>query len=549
MTDLADIITGDEAHFFAPVATDLVDGLIGEYEAMRAKIERVADFMNGPDVEGVLYYFGKTTDTDKWRLADRDLEKMFNAEGAIAHLDALFWDKAMRLTDVLDVMPQARRTSWQTQILYPQGQKKRGCDEWLSEPIPEFTQENVRATLTALLAQRQTFFAERVDGIFRALSRSHVTNTPEGFNKRMIISGATDSWGRSDSSVCGVINDLRCIVAKFMGREEPKHNATGPVIDYARRRTGEWINVDGGALRIRCYMIGTAHLEVHPEMAWRLNCVLAQLYPLAIPSQFRQRPAKRAKSFTMMNRPLPFSVLAALAKLEPATDLNKDRSYQANTWVPVPGCFDLRDTGTKDIAKECDRVLQALGGTKISAYRWAFEFSPLEVIKEIVASGCIPDQQSHQFYPTPESLAKIAVDLADIDGEHTVREPSAGVGGLADLLPKDRTHCVEISKLNCSVLSAKGFDVTNEDFLAWQGPAVDRIVMNPPFSQGRWQAHVEHAASMLKPDGRLVAILPTSAKSKDILVDMDRQWHGPYHNEFSGTDISVVILVAQSITR
>jgi hypothetical protein len=544
MTDLADIITGDETPFFAPVATDLVDGLIGEYESMRAQLEEVSDFMNGPKVEGVLYFFGKANDDDQKRLSERDLARAFNAEGAIAHLNAYFWDKAMRLTDVLDVMPQARRTSWQKQIVFPQGQKQRGCDKWLIEPIPEFTQENVRSTLTSLLTQRQTFFAERVDGIFRSLSKSHVTNTPEGFNKRMIIAGATNNWGRSDSSVSGVINDLRCIIGKFMGRDEPKHDATGPVIDYARQRTGEWISVDGGALRIRCYLVGTAHLEVHPEMAWRLNCVLAQLYPLAIPSQFRQRPAKRIKSFIMMDRPLPFAVLAALAKLDNAKDLNPDRSYRASTWLPVRGYYDLIEAGTNEVAKECDRILLSLGGAKVKPYRWAFPYNPLDTIKEIVASGCIPDHRSHQFYPTPECIGSIAVELADIGEEHRVLEPSAGVGGLADLLPKERTHCVEISVLHCTVLHDKGFEVTNADFLEWQGPPVDRIVMNPPFSQGRWQAHVEHAASMLNPNGRLVAILPASAKSTDIVDNMDRQWHGPYHNEFSGTSISVVILVA-----
>lgn len=47
MTD--NIITGDEPEFFAPVATDLIDGLLGQYQHMRGKVERVAAVMNGPD--------------------------------------------------------------------------------------------------------------------------------------------------------------------------------------------------------------------------------------------------------------------------------------------------------------------------------------------------------------------------------------------------------------------------------------------------------------------------------------------------------------------
>lgn len=550
MDDL-DIITGDEPEFFAPVASDLIDGLIGQYQAMRAKVERVAAVMNGPDLAGALHYFAEYAGRNDRHLSSSTVEKLFDPVGAIAHLNAAFWSKAMHLTDVLDVMPQARRDAWHKQIQNPLGEKKNSWDtEWTVEPIPEFNEENVRSTLTALLTQREQFFAERVDGIFRSLSKTHVTNCPEGFSRRMILANVVDSWGTVGHGRAGVINDLRCIIARFMGREEPKYDATSSVVRYARERRGEWISIDGGALRIRCYMVGTAHLEVHPEMAWRLNAVLAQLYPLAIPSNFRERPKKRLKEFKMIGRPLPFAVLAKLATLDTARDLNPNRGFRDNTRVSVPGCYDFKyatNEASEQVTAEACRVLQALGGTPVSRTRWAFDYNPLEVIKEIVASGCLPDQKAHQFYPTPESLARIAVDLAEIGDGHQVLEPSAGMGGLADLLPADRTTCVEISPLHCKVLVAKGFKAVNDgDFLALPvSRAFDRVVMNPPFSAGRWQAHTEHAAKMLTHRGRLVAILPASAKTSDLqLPAADVQWHGPYDNEFAGTSVSVRIMVA-----
>jgi len=136
------------------------------------------------------------------------------------------------------------------------------------------------------------------------------------------------------------------------------------------------------------------------------------------------------------------------------------------------------------------------------------------------------------------------VDLADIGPEETCLEPSAGMGGLADLLPKDRTHCIEVSPLHSKVLEAKGHNVTHADFLAWAGDQVDCVVMNPPFSEGRWQAHVQHAATLVKPRGKLVAILPASAKGKDLLPSMTHEWSRIYENEFPGTSVSVVILKA-----
>ena len=52
-------LVDDTSTFFAPVSSDLVDGLIGQYQHMRAKVERVAEVMSGPDLDGALHYFAE----------------------------------------------------------------------------------------------------------------------------------------------------------------------------------------------------------------------------------------------------------------------------------------------------------------------------------------------------------------------------------------------------------------------------------------------------------------------------------------------------------
>ena len=64
----------------------------------------------------------------------------------------------MQLTDVLDLMPQARRDAWHASI------REHKC--------PDFDEATVRATLEDLLGQRHTFLAERVDGFFEACRAS-----------------------------------------------------------------------------------------------------------------------------------------------------------------------------------------------------------------------------------------------------------------------------------------------------------------------------------------------------------------------------------------
>lgn len=547
MSSLAQTITGElaeESLFFAPMSADLVDSLVGQYNAARGRIDALAAAVRMADIGTVLHYFIEGNVREQRNSMPTTVEALFRVEGAIAQLNADFWSRALRMTDVMDYMPQKRREEWHEQIRNPEGRRaSKYCGENELPALPEFEEATVRSTLTSLLHSRSQFLAERVDGIFRALSRQHVTNQPQGFGKRMIIQGVF-SYGTA-----GHINDLRCVIAKFMGRDEPKHGATDPVIKAARRQNGEWMPVDGGALRIRVYGgVGTAHLEVHPDMAWRLNAILASLYPAAIPSQFRSKPKRKIKDFELFDRPLPFAVVQLLAEMREVRERIEPAWPERYRAVPNAREFGY---GEKDkaAAAEAEKVLMAIGAVKAGRH-WQFDYDPTEVLDLVVCSGCIPDQKSHQFYPTPQAVAEFAVSVAEIDDHHGVLEPSAGIGGLADYLPKLQTTCVEISPLHCQVLEAKGFKVVKADFLKWAPgqPAADRIVMNPPFSEGRWQAHLQAAADMLKPDGRLVAILPSSAKGKDLLPGWSLEWARTFDNEFAGTSVSVVVLIAQRAT-
>ena len=532
----------DAAEFFAPMSSDLIDGLLGQYGAARRSIEAMAAAVSNEQHAGVLHYFISGNVQEQRHSMPTTVSALFALDGAIGQLNGDFWNRALRLTDVIDYMPQKRRDEWFEQIRSPLGRKKNKHTSEVELPaLPDFEEDTVRSTLSSLLASRHKFLAERVDGIFQSLSRSHVTNQPQGFSKRMIIANV------GGYQTHGVINDLRCVIAKFMGRDEPKHGATDPVIKAAGRHNGEWMAVDGNSLRIRVYGgVGTAHLEVHPEMAWRLNAILASLYPAAIPSEFREKPKrkKKVKDFELFDKPLPHAVIAMLAEMRDVTERRMPEWPERYDAIPMAKVFGYGDKN-KAVQAEAEKVLIAIGAVKVKHY-WQFDYYPGEVLDQIVCSGCIPDHKSHQFYPTPEVVALAAIELADIQPGHVCLEPSAGLGALADLMPG--AVCVEISSLHCVVLKAKGHNVVEADFLKWRGICqFNRIVQNPPYSEGRWQAHIEHAATMLVTGGRLIAILPASAKGKDVLPGFDLEWSKVYSNEFAGTSVSVVIMTATRI--
>lgn len=509
--------------FFAPSNFDALDTLLDQYEQEHKNIEAVDAFLRGKEMQSAVRYFFSASE----RMFNRyvpSVENVFNIEAAHAALNASYWQRALSLTDVIECMPDERRQEWSDLIR--------------EHKTPEFEEGTVRATLESLLAQRLDFFAEMVDGIFRGLSGEHVTNSPEGFNRRMIIQGALVPYGIGHRA--GLIHDLRCVIARFMGREQPRYNLNHQLLEHCRRYIGEWNTVDGGSLRIRVYKNGNAHLEVHPDISWRLNQILAHRYPQAIPSRFRKRPTRVRRDFVLMERPIPFAVLGYIS---------------AGSIRAVDGCFTFgsgySSTGTeRHIVQEAVNVLTALGGTPLESGRVRFDYDPSEIIDEVVVSGMLPDQVSHQFYPTPQRLAAVAAKLAEVEESHQCLEPSAGLGALAEFLPRERTLCVEVSELHCKVLEAKGYDALQKDFLDFDdGRRFDRILMNPPFSQGRAAAHLEHAANLLAPGGRIVAILPASFAGKDVLPGLQCQWSGVYHNKFPGTSVSVVMLQADRIER
>jgi hypothetical protein len=525
---------GDGDQFFAPASTDLIDGLVAQYQAMLARIQEVGAMVTG-ETAGAIGYFLEGN-SERGRHGVPGVAHLFEVKGAVAALNSAYWSKAMHMTDVLNVMPQKRRDEWNNLI------QEKKC--------PDFEYETVRSTLSDLLDKRHMFLAERVDGIFRGLSGEHVTNSPAAFGKRMIVARVLNEYGHTNFSVSGLINDLRSVVAKFMGRDDPNYRASEHLIYGLKGRWGEWVQVDGNSLKIRLYKKGTAHIEVHPNMAWRLNSVLASIYPLAIPSEFRRRPKKNPKEIELIQRPLPFAVLNALSNLKQAK-----RMVELGDWVSSSRYEFVANTvsgdlgSDKHIAAEARNILESIGGVKTKEGWWQFDYDPMPVIDTIVTNGCVPDQKSHQFYPTPESVAEAAIDLAEIEDHHACLEPSAGTGGLADHMPKEKTLCIEVSGLRCGVLKAKGYDTVQEDFIAFAGKTTsrfDRIVMNPPFDQGRWMAHLEAAACLLAPTGRLVAILPASAKGKDLLPGLECVFPKTFDNEFSGTSVSVVIMVASA---
>lgn len=188
-------------------------------------------------------------------------------------------------------------------------------------------------------------------------------------------------------------------------------------------------------------------------------------------------------------------------------------------------------------------------------------------IKELERSMVGRTNDGLDFFPTPRNVVEQMIEMADLDSDMKVLEPSAGMGHIADVL-KDhgiQPDVIELSDKRQELLRLKGYNVVGNDFLTFDpknrapnygdvfktadgkyqgimrgsgslgsnrvrlmreddgqmityfdrdelelvkmnGVNYDRIIMNPPFSDRRDAAHIYHAFDLLADDGVMVAI-------------------------------------------
>lgn len=491
------------------VSTSL-NSVFDEYDSKIMGLNRISEFVNGKD--DLIHYF--VTGNSSTGYMAREL---FDLNGAISAVNAEYWSKVMKLTNVLECMPAAKRNDWHQMIH--------------DRKTPDFERETVIATVAELLGSRSSFFADKVADVFKHLSGNHVTNSSMAFKSKMILDYVVDKFGYIEYRRAEYVHDLRCVVAQLRDLNQPKNCLTMDALRniVSEEQFGKWFEFDAGAFKVKLFKCGTAHIEIHPEMVFKLNRILASKYPQAVPEKAR-RGEKAVKIVPLKNNSISFE--AAMVIL----DLANTKGDRGTRYMNV--------TDQKaDVVKEVKAVVEFFGGKFDKNGKIVFPTWPTEALRLVARTCILPDAKTNQYYPTKSDLAEYMMDLADIQPGETVLEPSAGQGGLADHVSKDQITCVELCQANAAVLRGKGFEVVETDFLKYPDTHLfDKIVMNPPFSEGRAKDHLIKAFGHLNPNGTLVACLPASLKDKALIPGVYHEWSETFEDKFDGTSVRVVIL-------
>ena len=532
---------------------NVIHDIVGECEREIALMNQVHDFVySGERVSMInrLQVLSRRPNDENLRNVPQ--LNSVNLDFVKQNIWAEYWRKVTDMTGALLIMPAERRDQWRSQFtlgLQKVAKRDRGGFERQVEEfvgVPEFTADTVIPTMTSLLNDRHKYLAERVYGLFKALSPTHKTNKTYGFSEKLIISYCvTDFWNSSISlnyHKADVIDDLRVMLHFFAHKEFITLNSCSEMLSAAYRahncETGQWMNVDGNLMRVKIFKNGNAHFEIHPDVAWKLNEVLAYSMPAAIPAPCRKAPTTKA--------PKEFGYIQKTVSTKTRMVIRDRRHNSANeTWYFSDS--SLQKTEKQDL----ERTLSFIGGVKVGG-SWKFPYEPSTTFDSIVSLGVIPEVKSHQFYPTPASIARYVAQILKCQPTDQILDPDAGRGDLVAFLdvPEENITSVEISPLFCDILGAKGFNVYNKDFLAWSkefitAPGYDKIAINPPYSEGRAKEHTLAALNHLNEKGIMAAVLPAGYKPEEwigsefVCAKSGREFAG----EFEDTGITVAVFV------
>jgi hypothetical protein len=174
--------------------------------------------------------------------------------------------------------------------------------------------------------------------------------------------------------------------------------------------------------------------------------------------------------------------------------------------------FITGGTLDRSLYEGVNKVLIALGGKwnrKTKGH--VFESDPSTKLDDCINSGTVTPLSRNGFFPTPIHVVSRLLELANIEPNSSILEPSAGDGAIAKEIarryPHNKLALCEVRPDLRAKMNGLGSLIVENDFFDLKDCCFDRIVMNPPFERLADITHVNHAWELLALGGRLVSVM------------------------------------------
>lgn len=180
----------------------------------------------------------------------------------------------------------------------------------------------------------------------------------------------------------------------------------------------------------------------------------------------------------------------------------------------------------QDVAKSIELIGGKWKGGKISGF--VFQNDPTELLEQITNNNNL--KKEYQFFATPDNIANYLVQLAEIQPNDTILEPSAGQGAIIKAINNITNivpDCYELMETNTIILKNSNlkFNLLGNDFLQHDNKLYSKIIANPPFTKNQDIIHLLKMYDSLKPKGKLVCITSLSWTTGNQKKQIDfRKW-------------------------
>lgn len=227
----------------------------------------------------------------------------------------------------------------------------------------------------------------------------------------------------------------------------------------------------------------------------------------------------------------------------------------AGNALKLPAEFRFTAKQYADIKNVCFKA-----GGRYEKNSFVFE-EPAHVVYDRIINGeKFNLKKEFQFFATPPELAAQVVELADIQPQDKVCEPSAGRGALIEAMRQacklNQVWVSELDARNKPYLEKYGVYFNDDDFLQTDSQYnnfFEVVIANPPFTKDQDIQHIMKMYDVCSPGGRVVSFASIGwqrgSKKKQIYF---RDWINKVHAEVipipagafkeSGTSVETCII-------
>ena len=174
----------------------------------------------------------------------------------------------------------------------------------------------------------------------------------------------------------------------------------------------------------------------------------------------------------------------------------------------------------RKVYMDIKKALEGIGGKWKGGKVSGFEFpqDPSELLGRVSGGEKVNLKKDFQFFGTPDKLCDKLVEIADLNFEDRILEPSAGDGAILRSIQRNINElihfpcCYELMPQNRKKLEEMEYiDLLGENFLDENtGMKFDKIIANPPFTKGQDIEHLRKMYDMLDSEGTVVCITSLS---------------------------------------